>query len=487
MRDIGQCREMWRFKTRNPLNRARDAVLHLDPFRDVSTVKPMPQPVEDSFQLNLDFQHIPESFARSNKWATQFSSPMRFQEHITILEGRATLQAIRRKLRCSRSFGLKHLHCGDNLGMVLAFDRGRAKAIPLLFCCRKAASYSVAGDCSFVHRWLPSEWNAADGPSRLWEVQGQKGCHKREIQRIKNSLLYPKSQSKSMQDEARKFIRWDLGLSQATGGSKANETSLDKERVAEEHPGQGRGHTGRQEAEACGRQHPEPTRSQSDHPGGRSRSPEDCTRVQAQIGAFQDFLQRSEVEDAKRERLRRSFAPLSQPVLHRGMEPCRRGQVPCSRVRLSSASSKGCPDSLQEGESGSRGDEATSSVAFDSSHHHEHGGGEPTGRGHGGLANVCHLREAGRSFQLAQEGLSGQLGARTLLGCEPSCFRGIRGLEGRCEQRDNSPQRSRASAELPDSVPEGPLIPSSYATTMEAWKSAQQELQLADMPQSFTN
>ena len=124
VREIGQCRELSRFKSKDPLNRARDTILKLDPFRDVNTVKPVNGSFEDPFQLNSEFRHVPQEFACSDKWSTQFLSRMTFSEHITLLEGRATIQAIRHKLRTSRNFGMKHLHCGDNLGMVLAFGRG---------------------------------------------------------------------------------------------------------------------------------------------------------------------------------------------------------------------------------------------------------------------------------------------------------------------------------------------------------------------------
>ena len=52
--------------------------------------------------------------------------------------GRATIQSIRHITRSIQNFNQRHLHLGDNLGMVLAFDRGRAKSAPLLLCCRKS-------------------------------------------------------------------------------------------------------------------------------------------------------------------------------------------------------------------------------------------------------------------------------------------------------------------------------------------------------------
>ena len=107
---------MWRFKSKDPLSRARDAVLNLDPFADVSTVKPVTKENEDPFQINSEFQHVPERVACSGDWVPQFATRMRHQEHITLLEGRGTLQAIRHKLRTSRNFGFKHLHLGGQSG-----------------------------------------------------------------------------------------------------------------------------------------------------------------------------------------------------------------------------------------------------------------------------------------------------------------------------------------------------------------------------------
>ena len=152
---IGRCRENWRFKSADPLSRARDCAMKLDPFEDLETVMPMSPVIEDPYQLNLRFEHVPQSFACNPHWVTQFACRMRLQEHITLLEGRGVVQDIRHKMRSSKNFGLKHLHCGDNLGMTLASDRGRAKSVPLLICCRRAAAFAIAGDCTFAHRWIP--------------------------------------------------------------------------------------------------------------------------------------------------------------------------------------------------------------------------------------------------------------------------------------------------------------------------------------------
>ena len=190
IRIMGSCRELWRFRSNDPSCKARDSVLAMDPFKDVETVLPW-HVLEDPFRINQQFPNVRKDVATSPEWKLQFSARMTKAEHITILEGRASLQSFRHKLRSVNHFGKRHLHLGDNLGMVLAFDRGRAKAIPLLFCCRRAAALSFASNSVFCHRWIPSEWNPADGPSRRWEKTRKVEVSARKKAKEVSKKIYP--------------------------------------------------------------------------------------------------------------------------------------------------------------------------------------------------------------------------------------------------------------------------------------------------------
>ena len=192
VQSIACTRELWRYKGKHATVKARDAIQKLDPFSDIRTVL-KDELFDDPFQLNEKFQNVPQHLACSDDWKLQFASPMHFKEHITVLEGRATLQSITHKVRSSHHLDKRHLHLGDNLGMVLAFDRGRAKSPQLLLCCRKACAYSIASGCIFSHRWLPSEFNAADGPSRTWEEEGEKGLSKSQASKVRDKILYLKN------------------------------------------------------------------------------------------------------------------------------------------------------------------------------------------------------------------------------------------------------------------------------------------------------
>ena len=56
--------------------------------------------------------------------------------------------------------------------MVLALEKGRCSSWGVLLCCRRLLALSLASDTKFYHRWHPSERNAADCGSRLWEPCG---------------------------------------------------------------------------------------------------------------------------------------------------------------------------------------------------------------------------------------------------------------------------------------------------------------------------
>ena len=54
----------------------------------------------------------------------------------------------------------------DNLALVLALGKGRSSSQHLRHICRCLFALSISSDAAFVARWIPSELNPADGPSR---------------------------------------------------------------------------------------------------------------------------------------------------------------------------------------------------------------------------------------------------------------------------------------------------------------------------------
>lgn len=189
----GQQRELWRFRATGTAGKARQHVQELDPFNDLDTVRPMSQDAFTTpfviFQLNLEFKEISPELLSPTDWSTQFATNMKHPEHITLLEARGVIQSLRHKARTFSSFHSRHVHLGDNLGMILSFDRGRAKNKALLFQCRRSAALAVATDSEYHFRWIPSELNVADSPSRIFEPA--RHASKREQKRKIQEVLYP--------------------------------------------------------------------------------------------------------------------------------------------------------------------------------------------------------------------------------------------------------------------------------------------------------
>ena len=76
--------------------------------------------------LILTFREIPIRLLRQADWQVDFASRFRTPEYIGVLEGRGVVSAARHKLRKLDHFRKLHLHIGDNQGLELGLDKGRA-------------------------------------------------------------------------------------------------------------------------------------------------------------------------------------------------------------------------------------------------------------------------------------------------------------------------------------------------------------------------
>eukprot|EP00959_Pyramimonas_sp_CCMP1952_P257911 5389913-Pyramimonas_sp.AAC.1 len=63
------------------------------------------------------------------------------------------------------------------MSLTLAAAKGRAASHRLLGVCRVLFAVGVAAYLKVQVRWLPSEWNPSDGPSRRFQPQGPKSVH----------------------------------------------------------------------------------------------------------------------------------------------------------------------------------------------------------------------------------------------------------------------------------------------------------------------
>ena len=75
---------------------------------------------------------------------------------------------VKNKLKETSTWNMKHFVLIDNLGVALAQSKGRCHSIVLLNVMRRLSALLLATQVALTCRWLPSECNAADGPSRRW-------------------------------------------------------------------------------------------------------------------------------------------------------------------------------------------------------------------------------------------------------------------------------------------------------------------------------
>ena len=87
-------------------------------------------------------------------------------EPIPVLEARASLFAVKHALRSQSAFNKRHLVLSDSISAVCALERGRGKSFSMRRVTQQVCALTLASNTSFCYRWLPSEWNPADGPSR---------------------------------------------------------------------------------------------------------------------------------------------------------------------------------------------------------------------------------------------------------------------------------------------------------------------------------
>jgi hypothetical protein len=100
------------------------------------------------------------------RWRTLFASRWQREEHITVLELRALSAGVRWALSSPRAFRRKLLLFCDSLPVLGAVNKGRSSTHSLLPRLRVLAGYLLAGGLRVVVKWIPTELNPADEPSR---------------------------------------------------------------------------------------------------------------------------------------------------------------------------------------------------------------------------------------------------------------------------------------------------------------------------------
>ena len=118
------------------------------------------------WDLDPRFPEISKDILQSTTWSTVRQGPWKKKEHIVHLESRALVKSMEFAVHDNLAANTRQLFLVDSMSAALAFDRCRSKNYRMLRQIRKFCSVSLARNISFSVRWVPSELNPADGPSR---------------------------------------------------------------------------------------------------------------------------------------------------------------------------------------------------------------------------------------------------------------------------------------------------------------------------------
>lgn len=126
---------------------------------------------------NSIFDEVPHALLNPNDWSVVWSHPWKHQDNILHTEALALVWSIEHALSPNRNFGKRILFLADNLPLTLSVCKGRAKSSFLTRPLRKICALALATGSRIHVRWIPSEWNVADQPSRAlnqWSSRGLK-------------------------------------------------------------------------------------------------------------------------------------------------------------------------------------------------------------------------------------------------------------------------------------------------------------------------
>ena len=121
----------------------------------------------DKFTRNEAFEEVPQHLLKPEDWKIAFSGLWKHKgEHITLKEGRARTLLVRRLSRASHFRNKKVLVLVDNLALTFSAGKGRSCNHAMLRVVQKVGALSLACNFALRVRWIPSEWNVSDEPSR---------------------------------------------------------------------------------------------------------------------------------------------------------------------------------------------------------------------------------------------------------------------------------------------------------------------------------
>lgn len=178
---IGAQSERWRYRFEDAADARKHAAKTAgveELSKDVRSIIASQEQSQTTEQFIEGFSEVPIQVLHPDDWQIAWSMPWRFQDNILHTEALALCWSVEHALRANRNFGRRILFLSDNLPLSLGVCKGRAKSSFLTKPLRKICALSLATGSKFHVRWVPSEWNVADKPSRAisqWGGHGLEG------------------------------------------------------------------------------------------------------------------------------------------------------------------------------------------------------------------------------------------------------------------------------------------------------------------------
>jgi hypothetical protein len=395
----------------------RDQARHLDRCRFTATQEHQVQKSEivgaGNFSDILDFEienqnrktnPIPEVDPKLLQldWKKVHSSPWTRPEAIPVLEGRALVWVAQHLARSQVNHGKRHLLLSDSMTAILALTKGRGNSRSMNRVCRQVGALSLACGFQLNYRWVASELNAADKPSRNRNVDFDFA--------IALQCLFSGDAGQKSQSWRRQAADYYQKLYESTGGQICRQPSpaaahrKDCKRKASD---QGPTQTAEIWAAECG--HADQC-AQYDDPGDDERFKKPERILCPSMGGFQRVREDVQAPGEDLRRFRRSSSLVDRPlVLSRGecgISDDLHGSSQafpkrsCAHVR--SAPGNTCFQGFQEvGARTSSGSNSLPNVSLDSPA--DFGVEKAIGCMPLAAADVASLCSSGRSFQTSVE------------------------------------------------------------------------------------
>ena len=165
VKETGRYTDRWRFSRRQEFDAAPRSVVERTHVR--SAQRSARQPSSSPSSPAIPFPPVPD--VQCKIWGAQLSLKIKHQwtrdSPQIIREGWRALVALKRPTRDHRNMHKRHLVIGNAVAVMLALSKGRSSSqmVPL---CRTASAHVPGSFCQVAYRWVPSDWNGADLPSR---------------------------------------------------------------------------------------------------------------------------------------------------------------------------------------------------------------------------------------------------------------------------------------------------------------------------------